>query len=109
MKKKYKDTINECLKNSMKNHKCSKEVDYKDMLESITKNHGVTTYEALNCFKELENEGSIRFYKTNSDVANKVGLVSETYRLQVEQVFKLEDDDYYDGFINEALILDLVK
>lgn len=38
-----------------------------------------------------------------------VGIVSETYRLKVEEAFDVKETDYVESFINEALILDMCQ
>ena len=109
-KKMYGATINQCLENVLDFHIADfQKLDYKKIIETITEKHGVTSYEVLNYIKELESDGSIRFYQINNVNERNIGIVSETYRLKIEEKFEVSSSDYLNDFMNEALILDLVS
>lgn len=108
LKKQLQDAINNQLEIAFKDGFHKKNLlDYKDVVGHVVETSGMSQYEVLNYMKSLENEGMVRFYPLSKKAQEGIGMVSETYRLKLEEQLTLNESDYLQSFVNEALILNL--
>jgi len=108
-KKQLTSGINQHIDQIMKNEDGSLyELNYKNVVSGLAKSCDKTVYEVLNCMESMEKDGLVRFYPLSKNTQG-VGIVSETYRLKVEEAFDIKETDYVESFINEALILDMCQ
>ena len=109
-KKELQKAINSCIEKGLVEQSLNQNaLNYKELVKEVAISEGITKYEVLTHVKALENEGAVRFYAMGKESREGVGMISETYRLKMEEQLGVSESDYFEGFLNEALILNLCR